>query len=224
VVSKDGVTKKSPFVLYFNNISGVLNGFTLRTWHSTNSALPIAKYWQAPLFAVSGCKPGQCADITVILRDPSKLCVPLTNPSPVGDSVTVLSNNGRGQSIALTSKSAQGAGWTEGNCINKMGIHHSLDVNNPGKPRYFNVSSLFPVLPMYSPKDGTINAVLIHIPEITTVFPFGPWEGPFPSLLFCKNWCGDGGCHFGLTKVFSTLHFYFKDPATLSCDGARCKL
>jgi hypothetical protein len=51
------------------------------------------------------------------------------------------------------------------------------------------------------------------------------FEGPFTSGLFCKNWCADSGCAFDIgSRWWTTLHFHFVDPASISCSGAPCVL
>ncbi len=183
-------------------------------------------------------------DIYILTRDPSLLCSGAKDPSGavVGDRLNI---NGKFP-IPLTMPLAQGAGWVMGNCIPQMGIHHAFDLAAPGKQTW-NASTLVPVLPMYDAKTQRINSILFNVWNLqwvscklfilmycyslalimvggSQVEPLGMYEGPFTNGLFCKNWCADSGCGWEGVTVWTTLHFHFVDPETISCEGAPCKL
>ena len=92
---------------------------------------------------------------------------------------------------------------------------------------------------------GHIQAILIATPKLQWVEPFGTFEGPFTSGLFCKvnlvalalqltcccsraqNACQkdqDACSKFKNSNMWSTSHWEFADPAQATCEAAVCKL
>jgi hypothetical protein len=90
--------------------------------------------------------------------------------------------------IPLTMGDAEKAGWVMGNCINKMGIHHAYDLNQPGGQTW-NVSSLVPVQPMYNVETEAISAVLFWMPDLQNIEPLGDWEGRLRTQKDTTNSC-----------------------------------
>jgi len=223
-VAKGGLSREQPFILYFNKASGLITGFSVRTFHPPPDDSILRQYWKR---SGPNLQEGQ---LDVILRDHNAVCGTLNKVNgvipPIGDRVVVYGQNGMeatDRNIELTNTAAKGRSWIEGNCIGKMCIHYTQAAVFPGRLRYYNQSTLFPVIPMYHAQDGRLNAVLVNIPHLADITPFGPWEGPNPSVLFCKNCCKDDGCKFGTLTIWSTIHFWFRDPDAINCDGARCK-
>jgi len=230
-IPKNGVSKASPGILYYSESLGYVSGLTIRRWSGPEKSNAGA-FWELPKINVT-CAAGTCTDITMVFRDPKAVCgnsseafaatMPDTGNSiaSIGDRLLVGSKL---FPVPINSTLAKKAGWSEGNCIPHMGIHYSYVFGgSPQGP--WNASSLFPLLPMYDPISGHINAVLIGNPHGSLhVTPVGWWEGPFVNAFMCKNWCSDSRCGFSGTMIWTTMHFYFRDPSTISCNGARCKI
>jgi len=228
-----GVSKSAPIILYFQEAYGFLSGFTIRRWDASKPNSGADMYWESPKVNIT-CAAGTCSDLTAIFRDPMSVCgngtsmevQPKGVPYTVGDRILVGSKL---FNVPLNKTVAQRAGWSEGNCIGHMGIHHSYMFDweskraSNGGP--WTASTLFPIQPMYDATTGHINAILVNNPHASIhVFPIGWWEGPFINYLFCKNWCKDSGCGFSDTNTWTTMHFFFRDPKGISCTGARCTL
>jgi len=214
--TRDGPSSRHPVVLYFSP-AGQINGFTVRL--SQRVPVSLQSYWERP--RLSGCSDGACYDLPVFFRDPSVACSAARQELPLGDRLVV--GGGRPMSIPLTGSEAAQKGWVRGNCIPGMGTHYAFDVAAPGRQTW-NSSTLFPILPMYDKDVGSINAVLINAPNLNMVWPVGTWEGPFPNMLMCKNWCANTGCGFPGVMVWTTMHFFFNDPKSINCNAAQCKL
>jgi len=159
----------------------------------------------------------QAYDLILQTRDPSFVCSGDTDDNLLGDRLSI---NGI-MDIPLDMSDAQLAGWVEGDCIPKMGIHHAYDLAYPGSQSW-NKDTLVPVLPMFDPTSGKITAVLLASSDAQRIEPFGDWEGPFPNFLFCKNWCANTGCTFPGVMLWTTMHWFFGDPALNQCTGAKC--
>jgi len=207
-----GPTQGDSAILYFTE-GGQLAGFGSRMWGEAPSDLIEQGYWMANT-------DGESYDLILQTRDPSVMCSGATDSDVLGDRLVI---NGV-MEIPLQMNAAQTAGWVEGNCITKMGIHHAYDLNYPFSQSW-NASSLVPVMPMYSPQSGAITAVLLASTDAQRIEPFfGDWEGPFINSLFCKNWCANTGCTFPGVMFWTTMHWMFEDPKTNVCDGAKCVL
>jgi len=197
-------------ILYFTE-GGQLAGFGSRMFGSAPDALIEQGYWM-PTDVDE-----ESYDLILQTRDSSMICSGDTDSNLLGDRLVI---NGI-MDIPLSMPSAQLAGWVEGNCIPKMGIHHAYDLNFPSSQSW-NASSLVPVMPMYSPQTGAITAVLLASSDAQRIEPFGEWEGPFINMLFCKNWCANTGCTFPGVMLWTTMHWLFEDPKLNTCDGAMC--
>jgi len=207
-----GISHYNPTFLHFTS-AGQLAGFGIRVWGDVPSQLLDAGLWN-PAPDVSGAN-----DIYLSTRASGLMCSGRTDATQVvGDRLLI---NGIFP-IQLNSTSAKSNGWVEGRCLYQMGSHYAYDLNAPGNQTW-NPTSLVPVLPMYSPSTGNINAILFNVWNLQWTEPLGVFEGPFPNGLFCANWCKDTGCTFEGVSVWSTLHWHFVDPSTISCTGARCQ-
>jgi len=207
-----GPTKTSPTILSYT-ASGQLNGFGVRYWGSPSPQLLTAGYWRD-----SGAGDSSY-DILLTTRDPSVVCSGVTALELIGNQLNMWNI----QSIALNMSAAEAEGWVMGNCIPKMGIHHAYDLNAPGNQTW-NWQSLVPVLPMYDAVNQNLNAVLINTPQAQWVEPLGEYEGPFPNMLMCKNWCANTGCDFPGVTLWTTLHFHLVPIDGISCTGAPCMI
>jgi len=206
-----GPTKSDSAIVYFTE-GGQLAGFGSRMWGDAPAALIEQGYWMET-DAADGSY-----DLVLQTRDASMICSGATDSNVLGDRLWI---NGI-MEIPLAMSTAQAAGWVEGNCIPKMGIHHAFDLNYPFSQSW-NASSLVPVMPMYSPQTGAITAVLLASTDAQRIEPlFGDWEGPFINMLFCKNWCANTGCTFPGVSLWTTMHWLFEDPKDNVCDGAKC--
>jgi len=233
LVDKNGVSKGAPLVVYFQQSTGLLSGFSLRRWDSSDPSLSSDGYWETPK-ANNSCSGNSCSEITVVFRDPTKLCngsvsdealasADEASLTSIGDRVVVGSGS-RALSVPLYSTAARAAGWLEGNCINHMGVHHSFIWGRNGTTGPWKAGKMLPVQPMYDATGGHINAILVQNPHPSThITPVGDWEGPFINALFCKNWCSTSKCGFD-AKVWTTMHFFFRDAKPINCNHARCSL
>jgi len=204
-----GPSEFNPTMLMFTP-AGQLSGFGVRVWGNMSP------------FLVSNNMLVQTTDgydVFLNTRDPNSVCSGQTYSQVLGD--RLLLNNFF--PIPLNMSGAQASGWVMGNCIGRMGMHHAYDLSSPGSQTW-NASTQVPILPMYDAKRHTINAILFNVWDLQAIEPLGVWEGPFPSALYCLNWCGNSGCHFNGVTVWSTLHWHFVDPSSISCSGAPCVL
>lgn len=183
-------------------------------------------------------------DIYIRTRDAKFMCSGAKSLDVIGDRLEINSFF----TVPLNQSVAVKQGWAPGNCIGRMGIHHSFDLAAFGGNSW-NASTLVPVQPMYDAQRHTINAILFNMPHAEYVRlywpsappqqirsisltiislqtePIGMFEGPFTNGLFCKNWCADSGCTFDIGfHLWSTMHFHFVDPSTISCTGSPCVL
>eukprot|EP01121_Diplochlamys_sp_Union-15-3_P022494 TRINITY_DN95_c0_g1_i1.p1 TRINITY_DN95_c0_g1~~TRINITY_DN95_c0_g1_i1.p1 ORF type:complete len:305 (+),score=35.28 TRINITY_DN95_c0_g1_i1:67-915(+) len=208
----DGPTNYHPGFLYFTS-GGQIAGFGARIWSSSVPSNLIPNYWRP---VPSDAK---AYDISVMFRAPSILCSGQTSSYVLGDRVSV---NNR-YTVPQNSGEAKDQGWVMGNCISRMGIHYSLDLDSPGNMTW-KAESLFPIMPMYGVQDNQIKAVLIATPTFQDVYPFGQFEGPFTNFLFCLNWCSSSGCSWTGSDVWTTFHWLFTDYNEVTCTGAPCAL
>jgi len=232
LVDKNGVSKGAPLVLYFQQSTGVLSGFSLRRWQPSNPNAWSDAYWETPKTNVS-CIGNTCSEITVVFRDVNTLCNGSLTADPImsADDASVTSIGDRlsvgrtAFNIPLTSSEAQSKGWLEGNCIGHMGIHHSYISGRSGANGPWKSANMLPIQPMYDSTTGHINAILVQNPHPSThVTPIGDWEGPFINMLFCKNWCKNTNCGFSDTNIWTSMHFFFRDSKSINCNHARCSL
>jgi len=128
--------------------------------------------------------------------------------------------------------------WHKGSCIHGMGYHWLKDITG-GKNLTYKAENTVPVVPMYD-SNGKFVAIFFlatakkqNWADTCTVTPqpcveeLNFWdpggglveanEGP---LYVCSNLCGT--CQFTGSDdgVYTTMHWFFADPATLECVGA----
>jgi len=201
-----GPTEGYPITVYFTS-GGQIAGIGMT--HYGQPAFGLENYWI------------EQADgtflITVSFRDPKGICNGYTYEELVGDRVVINQNGGEvDYNFPLTSEEATQQSFTQGGCINSMGIHWSLDLST-APVMSWNASNFMPVVAMYN--QGVISAFFITTPNLQYGEPFGPWEGPIPSFLMCRNWCDDS-CSWNV-NFWSVLHFFLTDPSLNNCPS-RC--
>eukprot|EP01089_Gocevia_fonbrunei_P011713 TRINITY_DN2552_c0_g1_i4.p1 TRINITY_DN2552_c0_g1~~TRINITY_DN2552_c0_g1_i4.p1 ORF type:complete len:290 (+),score=40.08 TRINITY_DN2552_c0_g1_i4:40-870(+) len=206
-----GPTAGSPSVLYFTT-GGQIAGFGARIKSDHIPKNQIPKFW----IPVEGTQ--NSYDLSLMFRDPSMLCSGKTDDHVLGTYISI--NNVF--VLPEDSNAATKQGWIEGNCIGEMGIHYSYDLESPGNMTW-KTENLLPILPMYGVEDKLIKAILIATPTWQDTYPFGQFEGPFTSSLFCFNWCANTGCTFQ-SDIWSTFHWLFTDYTKVTCTGARCAI
>jgi hypothetical protein len=213
VPSGGDVASDSQFLIYA--ASGQLAGFGVTVFGVTFEAPLVDQFWMR-----TG---DQAYSVHVTTRDPNLVCNPsATFSGAIGDRVLI---NGGVLEVPTTMAAAEAAGWYQGNCIPKMGIHHSYDLAAPGAMTW-NASTLVPVMPMFDAVNHTINAVLFQVPHVQYLEPVGDWEGPIFPFLMCKNWCSSDSsvCHWPGVSMFATMHWLFVHPSSISCSGAKCSI
>jgi len=206
-------SKLNPTILYYS-AGGQISGFGVRVWGSTLSSYLIDQGMLLP----TG-NDDNSYDIFLTTRDTQSICSGNSYAEVVGDRLSLAGFF----PIPLDQFSAKAAGWVMGNCIGRMGMHHAYDLAAPGQQTW-NATTLVPILPMYDAQNHTINAILINAPDFQITEPVGVFEGPFINTLFCLNWCHNSGCHWPGVTVWTTLHWHFVDPSTISCSSAPCSL
>lgn len=209
--SASGATRYNPTFLFYT-ASGQLAGFGIRVWAHVSPQLVSAGLFMPVSSGVY--------DIYITTRSQKMICSSTMDEDvPIGDRLNI---NGQ-FSIPLTMADAESSGWVMGNCIYEMGIHHAYDLSAPGNMSW-NPSTLVPVMPMYDAVTHNINAVLFNVWNYQYTEPLGVYEGPFTSGLFCDNWCANSGCNWRGIDIWTTLHWHFVDPSSISCSGAPCVL
>jgi hypothetical protein len=99
-------------------------------------------------------------EIYLRTRDPKYICSGAKSLDIIGDRLEINSFF----PIPLNQSDAVKQGWAPGNCIGRMGIHHSFDLAAAGRNTW-NASTLVPVQPMYDAERHTINAILFNVPH-----------------------------------------------------------
>jgi len=137
---------------------------------------------------------------------------------PVGDAL-IISPSTIAHSIPLTTDAATAANYHKGACFDAMGVHWMYDTQTAPKMSW-NASTLVPVVPMYWPTTGKLATFLFaSTSNETGVEGAVGWDGigALPNSMMCINTC-DKECTFAGTDVWSTMHFFFHDPKSLTCD------
>jgi hypothetical protein len=225
-MSDGGPTKGDPTMLLFTS-GGQLAGFGVRAWGLDPLGPQVmgeGKFW---LPAPNTSKSAAVYDLFVLFRASEMLCSGKTDSRPLGDRVSINGNF----TVPLDNATAAAKGFYPGNCIKKMGTHWWYDLET--HPRMsWNAQTLLPVLPMYlnapGPHQGKIHAVLVATPNAQRIEPFGDYEGPFTSKLFCLNACKKDGAECdkfsNVGGLWTTMHWEFSDPALATCEHAACAL
>ncbi len=205
-------SRKEPVTLYFT-ASGHISGVGTTIFGSVESSLLKSGY-----FIQTGASTFK---IAVAFRNSSLMCIPDVPPlvGSIGDRL-VINPGGIARSIPVTRDSAIAGNYHRGSCFGGMGTHYFYDLESAPNMSWKS-ENLMPVIPMYNDKDGLINAIFFaSSTRQQTLFPpsANEWEPvPLPNAAMCKNWC-DSDCTFHGTSIWSTMHFYFRDYTTVTCD------
>jgi len=149
----------------------------------------------------------------VSFRSGNQICSGKTYPEPIGTQA-VINQDGVAWPVPLNVTAATAAQWTPGGCITKMGTHWIYDlVEHPNLS--FKANNTIPLLPMFNGDTGLLSAFLVSTPVYQSVEPFGMWEGPFPPILWCKNFA-PGYCTWDETFT-TTMHFMLTNPDNNQC-------
>ena len=96
-----------------------------------------------------------------------------------------------------------------------MGWHWFKDLTAPNGTLSWQATALMPVVPMYDPVQGNINAIFFASAKVQQdgwpMYASNNWEPvKLSDSLMCGNLC-DSDCTFAGTDYWSTMHFYFND-------------
>jgi len=191
----------NPIIMYYTPAGQVA---TMGVVHY-GKPLPDLDLWWVPTFWDDGN-----FIMRVTFRDPSLVCSNQASDLAIGDRLIV--NQGTlNFSVPVTDDDAAQQQWTAGNCIGGMGTHWFYDLATHPNLTY-QAEQTAPIVPMYN--NGQISAFFVETTTAQLMEPFGCWEGPFISALFCKNFCP--GCQWNHYAT-STMHFLLQDHSTISC-------
>jgi len=205
--SSNEPTKGHPVIIYFT-AGGQIAGMGMVHFGAPISSLET--YWQ-PFTSGNYL-------ITVSFRPNEDLCSGKVFDEPIGTQLVVDQGSANIQ-LPLSEDAATAAMWTKGGCIGGMGTHWSLDLSTAPQMSWES-ANLFPVVTMYNEQaDGVVSAFFITTPHLQYSEPLGPWEGPLPTFLMCKNWC-NSTCTWDVS-MWNTLHFYLDDHNLNTC-ASRC--
>jgi len=110
--------------------------------------------------------------------------------------------------------------FKEGSCITRMGNHWARDIVG-GNVLSYKTENFFPIVPMYSTTDNTINGIFFTATsKKQTDPPSNMWDGANlrqenkGKHFMCANFC-DSKCHFTGTSdgFFTTMHWFFKNTS-----------
>jgi hypothetical protein len=119
--------------------------------------------------------------------------------------------------LPLNAAAAEAEGYRRGACFDGMGWHYFKDLVAPNGTISWQASNLMPIVPMYGPIDGNLNAIFFAsavVQQSGGLFPAAnSWEPvPLTNSMQCANFC-DSGCGFegsaSWDRRWSTMHFYF---------------
>jgi len=200
-------SKTHPIFLFFSS-GGQITGVGMAHFGAPITSLE--QYWQS--FTDGTYR------ITVSFRPSGDLCSGAVFDEDIGTQLVV--NQGSVDwSLPLSETAATEAMWTKGGCIGGMGTHWSYDLDTAPQMSWQS-ANLFPVVTMYNEQaGGGVSAFFITTPKLQFSEPLGPWEGPIPDFLMCKNWCSSN-CTWDVS-FFNTLHFYLDDHNLNTCPS-RC--
>jgi len=139
--------------------------------------------------------------------------------------------------LPMTTDAAVASGeWMGGACANQMGTHWWHDIETGNDTLSYEAKNLYPITPIYDPKDGSLAAILFTANKYMQATPFDPtvsnmWDasrllqkntaGPFSLSLgiMCSNVC-DPKCQFtgalGEPPAFNNMHWWFGNPTEIS--------
>jgi len=196
---------QNPTTLYYT-AHGQIAGLSAEIYGPVQQALVTAGFVTAakqPYVSV-GFREGDVCDSDTQFDEPVGTVV-VVNPATIA------------YSIPLSVTAATQADYHKGACFDAMGVHWMYDLNTAPKMSW-NASSLLPVIPMYWPTTGKLATVLFASTSNESSYNAG-WDLPagLSNALMCANTC-DKDCTFANTDVWSTMHIFFHDPKTLTCD------
>jgi hypothetical protein len=119
--------------------------------------------------------------------------------------------------LPRTAAAAEAEGYVRGACFDGMGWHYFKDLVAPDRTISWEASNLMPIVPMYNPIHGNLNAIFFASAVVQQSNGFFPaansWEPvPLTNSMQCANFC-DSSCGFAgaasWDRRWSTMHFYF---------------
>jgi len=103
---------------------------------------------------------------------------------PIGDRI-VLNPSTINQTLPATEKMAAASRWSRGACIKGMGRHWEYDLQTAPIQSY-NSSNLLPVVPMYDPASGNLNAIFFASTDVQQgLIDSHQWGTR--AMLLCSN-------------------------------------
>jgi hypothetical protein len=207
--------RRHPVMLFFS-AAGQISAISVAVMAPEESARSLPPWMEAmiSLGYLSELPQPDVFAITLGTRASSSLCDPETAfPESIGTTL-IINPDDLGQPVPLNHSAARDAGFHRGSCFNGMGWHWMKDLSAAPGEMSWQARSLMPVVPMYNPVDGVINAVFFASAVVQQqILPpdSNEWEPvPLPNPLMCANFC-DKACTFNGTSAWSTMHFYFHD-------------
>lgn len=127
--------------------------------------------------------------------------------------------------LPLTASAAQEQGYHRGSCFSGMGWHYFKDLTtSDGSVVWEDFhTNLIPIVPMYDPESGQLNAFFFAISpdQAPGFFPRHPVydPAPLPQFAMCQNMCGGFCTDLAPSGTWNTMHFYLHDhnKESLSC-------
>lgn len=202
--------KETPVSLYFT-AAGQISGISVDVYEGVESNLEQLGYFENVGSGVHR--------VTVAFRETNRLvdiCQTSTTFSQTVGSQILIGPNTIAEHLPLTSNDAESRGYNRGSCFNGMGWHYFQDLS-VAHHMSWESKNLMPVVPMYNPTDGTINAFFFAASHVQSWTSSNQWE-PIPLFNFamCNNFC-DNDCTFSGTSAWSTMHFYLNDHDAVTC-------
>jgi len=174
------VTKGAPVTLYFSKdfVDGEDGRLTGIAVHYFDGVAP-AKMIERSIFS----KGTEYDTIQVAFRDKdTELCgeASLSHNNNEDVIIDVILADGKGRKALPTKEDvAEASGeWAQGSCVKDMGTHWEHDIVG-GSNLTFEAENLFPIVPMYDAKNGTLNAIFFQAPA-----PMQNWDIDYCGLPF----------------------------------------
>lgn len=214
-LADDSPNTDNPLALGFNPHTGALVSVSVLVDGGAPANLVKSGWWEHSLSR-------KYATVTVGLRPFGDACnaTMITQALPLGDRVVVNPGKLDWMVPRTASDPSLAANYTRGACIAKMGVHWIHDVVAAPKMSW-DANNFAPIVPMYDDHDGLLNAIFFGVPKVQQGLTSAHnWDGvPLVNKLMCENFC-DKSCTFANTHFWSTLHLYFRDMPTKTCDTA----
>lgn len=206
-----GPTKDAPVSIYLTPY-GQLAGVAVTAYGDLKGSVVEEGFWQRQLDG--------SYFISATFRDADDVCSRTVLDEELGDRV-VINAAGVAKSLPMTLDGAVAENYETGACFASMGTHSFLDLQGNGTLTW-TADSMMPVVPMYDRNNAwALNAIFFTTPVVQQkwmgIGGGHQWEPiPLPNMLMCKNFC-DERCCWSDANLWSTIHFYFKDPNTITC-------